>query len=270
MPERSKVGSGLRAWAVASVLLAVPAAGLRAQDHDFQWQGALARGQFLEVRGISGDIQVTRASGSDARVKATKRGRERDFDAVHVVSFEEDGGVVVCAVYGEPRRPDSCKSDDLDRGDRHIRVSVDFEVQVPAGVELVAATVSGDVDARGLQSDVEASSVSGSVTVSTTGVARASTVSGELDIEMGSLDWDRLSFHTVSGDITLRVPEDLDAQVEFESLSGDFHTDFDMAMRQRRHRWVGSEVSGRIGQGSRDLAFKTVSGDVRLRRAPRS
>ncbi len=148
-------------------------------------------------------------------------------------------------------------------------MGVDFEVRVPAGVTFEGSTVSGDVEMRGLRSDVEASTVSGNVDVSTTGVARGSTVSGSLDIEMESLDWRRLEFSTVSGDITVSLPDGLDAQVEFESLNGDFDSDFSVAVERKRNRFIGSELSGIIGDGGRRLSFKTVSGDVELRRVRR-
>ncbi len=59
----------------------------------------------------------------------------------------------------------------------------------------------------------------------------------------------------------------LDADVDFNSLSGDFDTDFDISVRSRRSRWIGSRVRGTIGDGGRELSFNTVSGDVQLRRA---
>ncbi len=248
--------------------LAVLVSPLGAQDQ-IDWSGRLDQGQELRVRGISGDVIATIADGATAEVVATKRGRDSDFDLVEVEVIEDREGVLVCVLYGR-NRGDSCEDyydddDDRDWGGRNIRVSVDFEVRVPAGVEFVGTTVSGDVEAEGLESDVHASSVSGDVIVSTSGVATASTVSGSLDIAIGDLDWDDLSYSTVSGDITLRLPANLDADVEFTSLSGDFDTDFDMDVTRSRERFVGSEVEGRIGSGGRDITFKTVSGDVRLR-----
>ncbi len=258
---------GMAVWA-AVMAMASGAGELQAQQ-DFSWSGTLAAGRVLEVRGISGDVRATLATGRTAEVTATKHGRESDFDLVEVRVFEESDRVVICALYDRPGA-ESCEhrdgGDDRRGRDRNLRVSVDFEVEVPAGVEFIGRTVSGDVDAVGLRSDVDASTVSGSIMVSTTGVAHGSTVSGEVEVEMGSLDWDRLEFKTVSGDITLRVPAGLDADVDFESLSGDFSTDFDMEIHRRRDRFVGSEVEGRIGSGRGRLSFRTVSGDVRLRR----
>ncbi len=84
---------------------------------------------------------------------------------------------------------------------------------------------------------------------------------------MGSTAWDDLHFSTVSGDITLSLPADVDTEVEFESLSGDFEADFDIDIESRRRRMVGSRSRGVIGEGGRRLSFNTVSGDVTLRRA---
>jgi len=257
---------------MAAALLVGFAAGVEAQEDAFEWQGAIETGKSLEVRGISGDIVATLASGSTAEVVAIKDGRQRDFDEVEILMFEDRDGIVVCAVYGERRRNSCDKHNDRDDdrrwgNNKSINVSVDFEVRVPAGVEFIARTVSGDVEAEGLESDVDGATVSGSVFISTTGVARGTTVSGDLDIEMGSLDWHRLTFNTVSGDITLILPSDLDSEIDFESLSGDFRTDFDVEVTRSRDKFIGSELEGRIGRGSSELSFHTVSGDVTLRRA---
>ena len=127
---------------MAAAMLVGFAAGVEAQDDTFEWQGAVERGQVLEVRGISGDIVATLASGSTAEVVAIKNGRSRDFDEVEILVFEDRDGIVICAVYGERRRRDSCDNKNDRDDDRHsgrnnsIDVSVDFEVRVPAGVEL--------------------------------------------------------------------------------------------------------------------------------------
>lgn len=257
-----------RAVGVGTVALALTTAvPLAAQNAVREWSGEMAAGRTLRVRGISGNIEATAASGARAAVVATKRGDEGDFDEVQVLVEEERDGILVCAVYR--RNATSCDDDSEpdDRRHRNIDVSVDFEVRVPAGVELDASVVSGDVQARDLDSDVRARTVSGDVFVSTSGVGWGKTVSGDIEIAMGSRDFGDMDFATVSGDIVLTLPADVAADVDFESLSGDFESDLPLLVTSRRDRFVGSRVEGRLGAGGPHLGFKTVSGDVRLRQA---
>lgn len=248
---------------------------LHAQEAAFEWSAPLSAGRTLEVRGITGSIRTEFAPGITASVVAEKRGWSGDFEDVEIRAAEDDEGVVICALYGSWNRDrDGCDEDWEDRrsGDRghhgRIDVEVDFVVRLPQGVELVATMVSGDVEIMDVRSDVTATTVSGDIFVSTSGVAWAHTVSGSINVEMGSMDWEDLEFRTVSGDITLRLPRGLDTEVEFESLSGDLDSDFDIqGGRSARRRLVGTRVRGTIGDGGRHLTFHTVSGDVRLRRA---
>ena len=251
------------------VLLAA-GAPLRAQDSALDWSESMRSGQILEVKTVVGDVRVVLASGNEARVVATKRGRRSDFDEVEVRVVEERDGFTLCVVYGSRRGSrDGCDNsggNDRSRGRRSIDVEVDFEVRLPAGVEFIGASVTGDVDVEDVRSDVSVSSVSGDIYVSTSELGYGSTVSGDIDIEMGATDWSDLDFHTVSGDITLSFPDGLDANVRFESLSGEFDSDFDLDVTRRRDRFIGSSIRATIGDGGRELSFKTVSGDVRLRR----
>ena len=266
-------GSRLGLAAAACAALATGGAGLGAQE-PFEWSGRVAAGGTLQVKGISGSIRTELATNGTARVTAVKRGRQSDFDEVDIRMVQKGEDVVICAVYGSWNDGDDCDSDgdDDDRGwfrrNRSINVSVDYVVSLPAGTRFQAGLVTGDVDITGVRSDVSAGTVTGDIVISTSGVARAHTVSGSVDVTMGSQDWDELDFNTVSGDITLRMPASLDADVEFESLSGELESDFDLNLtQQRRRRWVGERVRATIGDGGRSLSFNTVSGDVRLLRA---
>jgi len=256
-----------------ALMAAGAGSGVEAQDGSFEWRGEMRAGQVLEVRGIVGDIRAEFTSGRTAEVIAEKDGRQRDFDEVEIRVVEERNGYTICAVYhAHASRSEGCDNDhDWNNDERRhsIDVDVNYVVRVPAGVELDAAVVSGEVVAEGLRSEVRASTVDGDVFVSTTEKAWGNTVSGSIEIEMGSTDWQDLDFNTVSGDITLWLPDGIEADVDFNSLSGDIHSDFDITMTGRRsRRWIGAEVEGYIGsRGERSLSFNTVSGDVTLRRA---
>lgn len=259
--------------AAVALLMVAGAGNAQAQDADFRWQSAMRAGEVLEVRGIVGQIRAEYTSGSQAEVVAEKNGRSRDFDEVEIRVVKERDGYTVCAVYHAHDNPgDDCDThnDGGRRGNRHsIDVDVDYVVKVPAGVEFHGNVVSGDIRAEGLRSQVRANTVDGDIFVSTTEKAWGNTVSGSIEIDMGSTDWTDLEFKTVSGDITLWLPAAIDTDVEFKSLSGDIDSDFEMTLTGRQRRqWVGANFEGYIGsRGERSLSFNTISGDVRLRRS---
>ena len=143
--------------------------------------------------------------------------------------------------------------------------SVNFTVRVPAGVRFTGKTVNGKVDAENLSADVEARTVNGGINVSTTGLARATTVNGSIRVVMGRADWsDELEFKTVNGGIDLSVPASLSAQVQVKTLNGDISTDFPMTVTGTFSK---RRLNGTVGSGGRDLNIETVNGSVQLRRS---
>jgi hypothetical protein len=69
-----------------------------------------------------------------------------------------------------------------------------------------------------------------------------------------------LSVETGSGNISVRAPASLAAEVELETASGGIETDF--ALQVTRHS--RDHVIGQIGAGTARVAIETGSGDIRL------
>jgi len=242
--------------------------GPAAQQPDFRWQGRLEPGKTIEVRGVNGDIRAERATGDAVEVTAVKRARRSDPESVAIEVVPHEDGVTICAVYPSRRasRPNECRPGGGGNSVRDNDVRVHFTVRVPAGVRLVAASVNGDVDARDLASDVELTTVNGGVDVSTTGLARASTVNGSIDAALGRTDWaGSLEFTTVNGSITVEVPEGLSADLEATTVNGAISTDFPLTISGRLSP---RRLRGTIGDGGRRLRLTTVNGAIRLRRGP--
>ena len=247
----------------AAAVLAAPAA--RAED--FRWSGAIARGKVLEIKGVNGGIEAGPASGSEVEVTARKSGRRSDPSEVEIKVVEHGGGVTICAVYPNPsdERPNECQPGSGGRmNTRNNDVKVEFTVRVPEGVRFVGRTVNGGVEAEGLAADSEVYSVNGTVTVTSSGLARAQTVNGSITAAMGRADWSGpLELKTVNGTITVELPASTSARVEASTVNGGIDTDFPLTVTGRfgpRH------VSGTIGSGGRDLTLETVNGGIHIRR----
>ena len=237
---------------------------------DFRWNGPVAPGQSIEIKGINGDITAEPASGSEVQVLATKTSRRSDVDSVQVKVLQHERGITVCALYpnesgvvsecesgsGQPRNSSSKNS--VVNND----VRVDFIVKVPARVGFIGKTVNGEISATSLSSNVVTKTVNGSIRISTTGYAEASTINGEISARLGDASWSApLNFKTLNGAINLDLPANVSTDVDAETLNGHINSDFpiNMISKDRKH------LRGRIGVGGRELFLKTLNGSINLR-----
>jgi hypothetical protein len=251
----------------------------------FRWQGTLASGKALEIKGVNGRITARPTGGNAIEVVALKHGRRSDPKQVEIVTIEHDGGVTLCALYPAPAGapPNECAPGEGGRMKvRHNDVKVDFELKVPAGIALAARTVNGAVvveglggnlrahtvngaiRASGVEGDVAAITVNGSVRLDARGTARAETVNGSIVADLGRADWtDRLEFETVNGSVTVTLPAGTNAELHVSTTNGGIRNEFDLAQTARSTR---RELRGTIGKGGRELRISTVNGAVRLQR----
>ncbi|HKK08884.1 MAG TPA: DUF4097 family beta strand repeat-containing protein [Gemmatimonadota bacterium] len=235
-----------------------------ARTSSFDWNGEIAAGKTLEVRGINGAITAKPADGRTASVHATLTGHHSDPTDVHVQVVKEDGNVTLCAVYPGSDADDACRSGGGHQKIHDNDVKVEFEVEVPSGVTFVPATVNGEIDAHGMSGPVRARTVNGSISLETSGWAEASTVNGSLDVRMGSTAAPNgLDFKTVNGAIDLYLPADASLDVDAETVNGGIDTDFPLTVEGR---FLHNHASGTIGGGGTSLELRTVNGSVELHR----
>jgi hypothetical protein len=255
------IGLGLVMWlGEAATCLA------QTSQSDFRWQGKIAAGKAIEIKGVNGDIRAEATSGEGIEVVATKRARRNDPDEVKIQVIEHGDGVTICAVYPSDNddRPNECRPGKGGRMNvRNNDVTVHFTVLIPSGVRFVGRTVNGSIEATALSDAVQAFTVNGSIRVSTGGTVEAATVNGSITAAMGSAGWtDTLEFTTVNGSITIDLPLNASTELQAETVNGDISTDFPIAIRGRISP---RNLTGTIGSGGRQLDLKTVNGSIRLR-----
>ncbi len=250
--------------ALATTGLALAASGAAAQG-DFHWKGKIAAGKTIEIKGINGDIDAVAGSG-EVEVTGVKSAHRSDPDQVKIEVVPSEDGVTICAVYpSDGRRENTCEPGEHDHtSTRNNDVRVDFTVRVPEGVRFRGATVNGKVDAANLSSDVDATTVNGSIRISTTGYAEARTVNGSIVASMGKATWsDALDFATVNGGITLELPANLSTEVKATTVNGEIDTDFPLTITGK---FGPRRLNGTIGSGGRRLELSTVNGSIKLRK----
>jgi DUF4097 and DUF4098 domain-containing protein YvlB len=257
--------SSVASTVAATVATAVAATTSSADERTstFEWKGDVAAGKTLEIRGINGPIEAKLVQGRTATVHATLTGHDSDPTDVRIEVVKHDGNVTLCAVYPNWRdRENTCEPGGGHSSIHNNDVRVDFEVGVPAGVELAAVTVNGHVTAEGLEGPVRAKSVNGSVRVETTDWAEAGSVNGSLHVRMGKTSaTDDLSFKTVNGTITVVLPSDAALDVDAATVSGSISTDFPLTLSGR---FMNRRARGTIGGGGPEMHLKTVNGSIQL------
>ncbi|HJQ22771.1 MAG TPA: DUF4097 family beta strand repeat-containing protein [Blastocatellia bacterium] len=255
-----------RLVAVCGVVLTMAAAGA-AQDFSKKYE--LGAGGHINIHSVSGDVTITGYNGSAVLVTATKKGRDRDMVEIEDLSTGD-------RVELRSRYPEQC----------NCEASINFTVQVPRGVkysfdkissasgDIKISGVTGDINGRSASGDVTIEEVEGSISASSAsgdvrvrkavGTVNARSASGDVEVDLaGVVGTSNMEFTSASGDVRVKAPADLDADVEMSCISGNLKTDFALSVNEPEH---GSRRSahGRLGSGSRTLRIRSSSGSVSL------
>ncbi len=136
--------------------------------------------------------------------------------------------------------------------------------------DVEANTVSGALEAQGINGKLNFRTVSGDLTVADGWLERfdANLVSGDVTADVDLDPLGGMQVTTVSGEVTLRLQAEADAQVHLHSMSGDVRSEFTELRRSSAP--ASRSVSGSLGAGSGHVSVTTMSGRVMLlRRAGR-
>ncbi len=191
----------------------------------------------VSVTNVNGDLSVDVASGP-----VTTSGTRGEM-AIDVGS----GGVQVTKATGELS---------IDTGSGAVTAS---EIR---GESISIETGSGEVTATNLKSNqltIDTGSGNIEVTGLTAPQVSLETGSGSVIADLSGEVWN-VNVETGSGDVTLKVPPTLAAEVDIETSSGEIETDFEVAVT----RHARDHMTGRIGEGGGKIEIETGSGGIRL------
>ena len=256
-----------------------------------------ARGT-LTVGCAGGDVTVTGTERNEIRVRArTERGAIRftssgsnatlesaqsrscsdaKFEVsvpagIRLVANTWSGSLTVRGVRGDIEA--HAQSGDVevrDAGDRlEIQtLSGDVSVQGVRG-ESSIHTLSGEVVLTGARGDVEVETVSGDIELQDVVAkqVRTNSTSGNLTFAGAIQAAGRYEFKTHSGELTLKLPPSIGAQLSLSTFSGEIESDFPITLKAGDHG-IGAAQAKRlnfsIGQGTARIIAETFSGDVTL------
>lgn len=246
----------------------VAAAPLAAQETRFTKE--MSNGSRLVIENINGQVRAVQGTGRTAEIVITKTVKRGDGDLVKAIMEESDGEVRVCTLYlNRDRNRDSCKSNNgnsdnwMRRGER-LEVEMAYEVRVPVGVRLNVETVNGGVIISGVEGEVRAETVNGSLEFDGANATSLSTVNGQIRAAFTRANWaGTLNVETVNGGVDLTFPANFSADISGETVNGGVNTAFPITIEGK---WGPKSFRGTIGSGGRSLKIETVNGGITLRK----
>lgn len=260
----------------------------------FETSLTLDEAVLLDVDTGSGSIEVRAGSANEATIKGIIQVKKGGF-----WGNKDDADDLIQQIKDNP--PIELSGGRLKVGyfsDRSLRkrVSVSFEIVVPANTEVVADTGSGSITVVGIEAPVNADTGSGSVTLKDiTGSVRADTGSGRVKLDnitgsiladtgsgsiranniagefhgdtgSGSINVEgrqegRWTLDTGSGSVTVDLPDDAAFDVNLESSSGKISIDHPMTMQGEISK---KHLKGEVRGGGPLLHIDTGSGSIRV------
>lgn len=258
--------------------------GIKIDNVEGEIRGQTMGGE-LDLSNLKGRLNLTTMGGEitlkqsqvDGRVE-TMGGKVLVEDVVGDVKGSSMGGSVIYR--------NVTNSSGVSTGDEVRISSMGGDINVddaPSGANVT--TMGGDISIRSASKHVKAKTMGGDILIrAVDGWVRATTMGGDVDVRMVGNPGDErrdVEITSMSGDITLTIPEGLSMDVYIELARTKNKDDIykitsDFALQQRQtDEWV-SEHHGtprkytygtaQIAGGKNKIVIKTINGNVRLKK----
>ena len=219
----------------------------------------------VSVSNVNGSINVIAWDRNEVKLVAVKTAetKERLADVDIKIDARPDYFSVETD-YGQDR---GWKTDSDRQWRNNNNVTVDYELSVPRGAMLnEIETVNGSATVNDFSNFVKVSAVNGTVRAGNLrGTADLSTVNGEVVADFDRLAaGSKIALETVNGRVNLTIPSDSNATLRAESLNGAITNDF--GLENRKGKYVGNSMHGRLGNGDVSIKLESVNGQLAVKR----
>ena len=292
----------MRTISLSLLAVAVLAGTATGADRTFERRVAADPQGKVSITNVAGNVEVTGWDRAEVYVVAEL---DEDVDRVDVTSGDGRTVIKVVPPRGSGRSGEATLTVHIPHGSELevTSVSADIVSRKVFGEQRLRS-VSGNIDADGVRSNVEIKTVSGDAKLvglgqaarsrltTVSGEARLDRVAGELEITStsgdivvrsgvvevvrvrttsGDVDFQgtlaegaRLEAESVSGDLSVRAPAASGYEYEIATFSGDIDSCFDARPEPTSRYGPGSRLFGKRGDGRAHVRIKTMSGDVEI------
>ncbi len=159
-------------------------------------------------------------------------------------------------------------------GASRIASKSDYNIYLPQLIKMKLdynSFQAGDVNIKGMTSEVEVKSQIGDLTFEdVTGPIIASTLSADIEVEFSMLNQDSpTSLTSTSGDIDITLPANTKGDFKMSTTSGEVYTDMDFSFEDEEglKRWGGGmSARASLNGGGVQVDLRCVSGDIFIRK----
>jgi lia operon protein LiaG len=148
-----------------------------------------------------------------------------------------------------------------------------YKIKVPRNIAVKIHSScggGGDITVSNMVGEVEVSNCQGIELKNCTGPVVLSTISGSINLKLGSMSKDRpVSIACISGDIDITLAPTAAVDLQMHTVSGNIYTDFDLSQKDKGDlKRVGgnSNIGTQLNGGGAKLTLTNVSGNIYLRK----
>jgi hypothetical protein len=145
---------------------------------------------------------------------------------------------------------------------------IDLVVYVAQNHAVIVRTAEGDIESRGLKSDLELKSVSGKIAVrGTEGIVQAETGEGDIEVTIAGTARARSKqrLATTTGNITLGVTDQLNARIDM-ATSAVFATEYSIDVNRDDGKEPNKWARATVGAPDAEITLESRRGEIRLLR----
>jgi hypothetical protein len=266
---------------------------------DFKKSYQIPPGAQITIVNFLGNIKVTGHKGKDIELVAYMKSPEGDSvvideerfgDAIRIFSrdslfappkeFPSPKPFAPPKQFGPPREFGPLRGFGPPRGSAPPKepgppapaiapnAKVDFEIRIPQTIEykiIRINTLNGNVEVSNVKGRFWITSQRGSVELKDVkGSTTASSTSGNVSVYLEKTrDRNAMDFSSISGNVEVHAPSNLDASVDMRCLSGLLKTDFSIEVQEYRYG-MGKFALGKVGEGLQSLNIRSNSGRCSL------
>lgn len=145
------------------------------------------------------------------------------------------------------------------------RWAVTYHLFVPRETDVEVRTVNGPISVEGIRSRMDLETENGPISITNAGGdVRGRTTNGPLDVTLGGSRWTGrgLDLQSTNGPVTVVVPQNFSADLEFGTTNGPMEFDFPITVQGR----ISKTIRTTLGSGGPTIRVMTVNGPATLQR----